>query len=41
MDTQFKKFYKEHQSEFEEEERIYQAECQLIETKIIMEKNHK
>lgn len=37
MDTQLKKFYKTHQSEFKEEERLYQAECQLIETKIIME----
>lgn len=39
MTEQFKKFYKEHQSEFEEEERLYQAECQLNETKIIMEGN--
>lgn len=37
MDNQLKKFYKAHQSEFKAEERLYQAECQLNETKIIME----
>lgn len=37
MSDRFKKFYKKHETEFIEEERIHQAECALNDTRIIIE----
>lgn len=39
MSEESDKIYKENRREFEEEEKLYQAECHLEDTKTVMEGN--